>query len=436
MNEKNVKEIVYETAKKLSDYDYLKEIVNDEKNYIKIENMRINPFNEASLSHGIPSLCMLYGELSEQYDNDNWDMLAHEYIIKLGSYIENNSIVSLSMFSGIAGIALATVCMSKGGSRYKKFISNMNSLIKQNLKYLINDISNKEYVNMDDYDIISGISGIANYCILQIDEFEEELKLILKYIINLCENKIANGLNVPGWYIPSENQFLEIDKKNWANGCFNIGLSHGIPALLIVLSNAKKKNINVNGQDECIDKISEFLINFSIEDEDGCYWGSRVSFEEYSQNKVINKSTRDAWCYGTPGVAYSLLIAGSAKSNNIYTSYALKGMKTAIKRLKDIYSPTFCHGFSGIAYISNRFYEETGLGEFKKSAVRLSEKVLNFYDKNLPLNFTNIEGEKENPDYYDYIGLIDGVAGVLLTLVAIENGNKTPWDVAFGLGKV
>ena len=32
-----------------------------------------------------------------------------------------------------------------------------------------------------------------------------------------------------------------------------------------------------------------------------------------------------------------------------------------------------------------------------------------------------------------YIGIIDGVIGILLTILAIENDVKTPWDYAFSL---
>ena len=47
--------------------------------------------------------------------------------------------------------------------------------------------------------------------------------------------------------------------------------------------------------------------------------------------------------------------------------------------------------------------------------------------------FYNIEKDNEKTKYYDYIGIIDGVVGILLTILAIENGIKTPWDYAFSL---
>ena len=61
--------IVESISKKLTDYDFVKNIIKDNK--IIIDEVEINYFNELSLSHGIPSLCMLYGELNEIYPTIN-----------------------------------------------------------------------------------------------------------------------------------------------------------------------------------------------------------------------------------------------------------------------------------------------------------------------------------------------------------------------------
>lgn len=432
----SIKDMICNTAIKLSDYEKLKNIVNNKKNYIQIEEMEINPFNEMALSHGIPALCILYGELNEQYPNEDWDIIGHDYMKKLGQIIQDQGFSSLSMFSGISGIGLSAVCMSKGGERYNSFISDINSVMKESIPSFINTIEQKEYASMEDYDIISGICGIANYCMLFPNEMKNELILILNYIIQLCQDKEVENSMVPGWYISSENQFLEVDKKNWPKGCFNIGLAHGIPSLLIALCNAKKLNIYVEGQNECIKKISDFLIKFRIEEEEKVYWGTHISLEEYKSETITNKNTRDAWCYGTPGVAYSLLLSGKSLKNQIYIDYAIRGMEASSERLQDIYSPTFCHGLSGIAYICHRFYEITNLDKFKTLALDLSDQILEFYSENIPFNFNNIEGDKKNRDYYDYVGMIDGVVGTLLTIISIQIGKKTPWDYAFSLSEV
>ncbi|EKQ50560.1 MULTISPECIES: lanthionine synthetase C family protein [unclassified Clostridium] len=438
MRNRSVRNIVWDIGEKLSDYEKVKEIVNNEKNYINFEGNFLNPFNELSLSHGIPALCVLYGELNEQYPEQGWDVIGHEYMKRMGEYIEEKGITSLSMFSGVSGIGLSAVCLSNNRSRYGNFISSMNSFIEENIPGFIEILRNKESLNMSDYDVIEGVCGIANYCMLfpNNEEMKQALRLIVGYIIELCKDKTINGLVLPGWYISAENQFSKVDQKLWPEGCFNIGLSHGVPGMLLVLCNSTKCGIHLEDQDDSINKLVDFLIKFHISNDKENYWGSHISLEEYREGKVNSTNSRDAWCYGTPGAAYSVLIAGKYLNNMEYIDEAVNAMKGAINRLRDIYSPTFCHGFSGIAYISNRFYEVTKQQDFKKAAIDLTDKILELYDEKAPFGFYNMEKSEEGMDYLDYIGIIDGVTGIILTLLAIENGKKTPWDCAFSLQEV
>ena len=431
---KSVEEVAYNTAIKLLDYNKILSSSKEDKNYMEIEGKKINRFNELYLSEGIPSLCILYAELNEQYPGEEWDIKGHEYIQKIGRLLEEEPCSTLSMFSGISGIGLATVCLSKNGTRYKQLTNTINQLIKKDLEELLNYLKSKLSIDIYDYDAISGISGILNYCMLFKDEMKKEINLMLEYIVDLCKDRNIMGTKLPGWYIKSENQFSEKERQVWKDGCFNLGLSHGIPSLLVNLCNAEKLNIKVSGQQEMIEKVSKFLFDYRIDEKGDYGWNYTVSLDEY-KNKIRNSECcRDAWCYGTPGVAYSLFLAGETLNNKEYMNYAIEAIKIAGKRLKGAYSPTFCHGYSGIAYISNKFYELTNINEFKVTALELSNKILSLYDEKNIFNFVDIEKTQGKIKYRDSIGILEGVTGIILTLLAIEKGGKTPWDVAFSLG--
>ena len=431
---KRIKEIAYNTAIKLLDYNKILDYSKEDDNSIEVDGQKVHSFNELYLSSGIPSLCILYGELNEQYPEEGWDIKGHACINKIGPLLEEQSNLLLSMFSGVSGIGLAAVCLSKNGTRYRKFIRTINDIIKKNLESLLHFLKDKPSVDMHDYDAISGISGILNYCMLFKEEMEKEINLMLEYIVILCEDKEIMGRKLPGWYINSENQFSEKERQTWKNGYFNIGISHGIPSLLINLCNAEKLGVKVKGQRQSIEKVSKFLFNHRMDENDGYGWDYVVSLDEYINNLRNSECCRDAWCYGTPGVAYSLLVAGERLNNEEYINYAIKSMKIAGRRLKHVYSPTFCHGYSGIAYISNKFYELTNMKEFKIIALDLCNKILSFYDEKNIFNFVDIQAEKAKIKYNNSIGIIEGVVGVILTLLAIEEGRKTPWDSAFSLG--
>ncbi|WBL49589.1 lanthionine synthetase C family protein [Clostridium estertheticum] len=435
---KNIDNLVKNIAQKLKDFDYVEKVINKKSNYRNINGLKINPYDEMALSSGLPSLCMLYGEMNEQYPKEDWDIIDHQYIKILGETITKNGIEELSMFSGAAGIGLSIVCSSKQRERYTSFISNINEFIKSNIKEFMDKIKANTYCNITNYDVISGVSGIASYCMLfpQDEGMTDILKEIVTYIIDICRDKNIENISVPGWYIPSENLFTKNDKQQWPKGCFNIGLAHGIPGILIILCNALKLGICLDGQSDCIRKIGDFLIRFRRQDNNGCYWGCIVSLDEYIDNTIDDPYFRDAWCYGTPGVAYSLLLAGKVLNNQSYITIAIEGMQSSIKRLKEICSPTFCHGLSGEMYIAYRFYELTNLAEFKDAYIELSNKLISFYDDEAPFGFYDIEIANGKCENYNYIGLIDGTVGILLTLMAIQNGKKTPWDCAFLLSDI
>ena len=101
-----------------------------------------------------------------------------------------------------------------------------------------------------------------------------------------------------------------------------------------------------------------------------------------------------------------------------------------INNVKGIYSPTFCHGYIGVAYIYWRFYEMTGIIEFEKYANQLSDKIWEFYSENNPFGFKDIEYIGSTHQ----IGLLSGVVGILLPLLAIYGYKETKWDNAFMLG--
>ena len=138
-----------------------------------------------------------------------------------------------------------------------------------------------------------------------------------------------------------------------------------------------------------------------------------------------------AWCYGTPGVAYSLLIASRVLNDNEMRHLAIQSMKLSLKRLREVVSPTFCHGLAGICGLTRKFYEYTDDMYFQEMYMRMFEELLNVYDENHPLGFKDREVEKGKLVDKDEIGLLNGTSGVLLTLLSCYKPVKTQWDSIF-----
>lgn len=207
-------ELVKEIARQVSDYDKVLEIVNKKDNFLSIGEVPLIPWKPTALSHGIPGICMLYGELHAHFPGEGWDDLGHKYLSILVNEIKEKGLHTPSMFSGAAGIGLAAVCLSQHFTYYKGFISRINEYLAEVVPQLLTEFSQRE-VYMSDYDVIEGVSGIASYLLLfQEDKAMRDLLIdILKYLVRLTEDITVNGEKVPGWHIPSEHQFTDIEKS-------------------------------------------------------------------------------------------------------------------------------------------------------------------------------------------------------------------------------
>ena len=92
--------------------------------------------------------------------------------------------------------------------------------------------------------------------------------------------------------------------------------------------------------------------------------------------------SRAAWCYGSPGIARSLWLAGEALDRDAYRYLAVSAMRDVFRRpvaSRRIDAPTFCHGVAGLLAIALRFANDTGLPEFVDESCTLVEQLLGSY---------------------------------------------------------
>lgn len=427
--------IIKHIALNYADYDQILSIVNSDAHFQVIGGTSYNPWNTTCLSHGIPGICMLHAELDAHFPEEGWDKVGHQYLSILVSEISSKGIQSPSMFSGGAGIGLATACLSKGFTQYSKLLHSINEYMHEAVTAKIDEAKNRQN-HMGDYDVIEGISGIANYLLLYKHEKKMRELLInsLKYLVNISEDIDYQGRKVPGWLIPSECHFTKEESEYYSNGSFNLGLSHGISGIVAVLSIALMEEVEVSGQRAAIKKMVDFLLQFANKEDNFLFWKGAISFEEYLTGGPYDRVDfrRDAWCYGNPGICLSMLYAGVALKIPEYSNVAIKNMLKSAENIPGIFSPTICHGLTGISQILLTANKLADGQYFDKEISILNKQILAFYDDAYPLGFHNYEAFGESDAVpLNFIGLLDGAAGVCLTLLSCELGTKTEWKRAF-----
>lgn len=411
--------IILSISEKLSDEKYVNDVLKTNK----------NKYKNTSLAVSYPALCILFSELQYHFPKYKFDICAYRYLKAINEDLENKGINDVSLFEGLCGVGFAAYCMSHKGKRYQSFINDLNFHIVNNVKRLLLEYK-KTPLNELQYDLMYGLTGIGNYLMnfASDDVIRNTLCSILQFLTDLCKNDFQR---IPLFSIYSSQSPLYTYFKNLSAKPIkyvNLGVSHGIPGILLLLVKSYMENIYIENQFEAIKFLSNFIYENCIRDGEEYYWEAQKILGE--SNKKKNRA-RDAWCYGTPGVAYSLLKASKLLKNNKMKELSICSMKVALTHLQETVSPTFCHGFSGLCCLARKFYDETGDAYFLKAYSLLFEHILSLYNDNYPFGFINQEVQRGLFVQENEIGLLNGVSGVLLTLLSCYKTVYTPWESIF-----
>jgi lantibiotic modifying enzyme len=362
---------------------------------------------------------LFFGHLAKCIRDQKFDVYAHELLVAQLQQPNFLSNTSLSLSSGLSGLALAIENLSCNGLRYQSLLHSMDAaIVKGSLGLLATVNARTDHCALYEYDAVSGLSGIGGYLLTRPDggHNRSHLEKILGCLISLSQLK--NG--VPHFKTPHKllDKWFAADNR-FPQGMLNLGLSHGIAGPLMTLSLAKLQGFSTEGIDEAIKTLSEILIRTAQSDEWGLNWPAAVPLdqdESLALNGVL--PSRTAWCYGSPGVATALLTAGNALDDIRYKAFAITAMKDVISRPiinRLIDAPSFCHGVAGLLQIMLRFYNSTGDVQFAAEAIRLFDQIVEHYNPEHLLGFQN---HHEDNGGFDDPRLFEGAAGIALVLTS------------------
>lgn len=415
----DVDKMILGVAKKLSDEKYVHDI-------LKTNNSKYKSF---SLAISYPALCILFSELQYHFPEYEFDICAHKYLETINTDLGNSGTNDISLFEGLCGVGFSAYCMSHKGERYQSFINNLNCHIVNNVKTRLLEYKNSP-LNELQYDVMYGLTGMGNYLMnFAADKMiRNSLCQILQFLTDLCENDFQG---IPRFAIhSSQSPLFRYSREPSAESIkyVNLGISHGIPGILLLLVRSYREGIYVKNQFKAIEFLANYIYISCVRDRKEYFWEAQKILGE--NNKKKNRA-RDAWCYGTPGVAYSLLKASQLLKNDKMKELAICSMKVSLQHLQETVSSTFCHGFSGLCCLARKFHEETEESYFLKAYTSLFEHILSLYNAEYPFGFTNKEMEQGSLIERNEIGLLNGVSGVLLTLLSCYKAVYTPWESIF-----
>ena len=215
------------------------------------------------------------------------------------------------------------------------------------------------------YDLMTGASGAVIALATAPRVQAAEINSATRYLIELCRDPDLGGLR---------HEQGEPEPLAWNAGRRNHGLAHGVPGVLAALVAASPLVADQHQGDHLmiVRRLADYLIGEAFTDDRSVitWWpGSENSSGGAPADQAIR---RQAWCYGTPGVAWPLFAAGRLLGDVDVAEFAADAMSSLCRAWDDDYylrdgtrtaQLTICHGAPGTMAVARLFATHAGLPE-------------------------------------------------------------------------
>jgi lantibiotic biosynthesis protein len=387
-----------------------------------------------SIAQGNAGLCILWAYLDECFPDEGWDAVGRAHLELAVRGAESATPSGAGLFSGLGGLAFAGIHLSRGGTRYRRLLASLDDAITTDVILMAKRMRRASGISTGDFDVISGLSGIGGCLLCRYRE--ASVQVALSNITDALVWLITCDQSPPAWYTPAGLMYDEAARRAYPNGNLNCGLAHGLPGMLAYLALVRKLELPLAPRerlDEAIVCAADWLLRNRADDQWGINWPTAVALtaEGAEGNAAQSGPSRSAWCYGAPGVARSLWLAGEAVGRADYRDLAVAAMEAVYRRplpARMIDSPSFCHGTAGLLAITLRFARDTAAPVFVAESQNLTRQLLDQFQPDSLLGFRNIEYRNNQTDQP---GLLDGAAGVAIVLVSAATGLDPAWDRLF-----
>lgn len=400
-------------------------------------------WNDLALADGYPSILLFFAELQRLgMVDENHENIAHQYVLKIKEALEKKGCEHFSLFGGISGICFALQQASCNGKRYQRMLDGLHNYLFQNIERVYlepfrHNLNHHKPIFAFFYDPIQGICGIGRYLLemLSFPHFFEVTQEIVQLLVRFTHPITIDGKSIPGWYSSPEDPLNSNHGSNHPRGNFNLGLAHGVTGALAFLAIALLRGVEVKGQREAIQNIASWLCEKSFLEQNTIQWPSLITWEEEVEKMPPMKlPCKDAWCYGSPGIARSLFLAGNALQNEQLKSFAAKAFRDVFFRPQSDWGlpgPMLCHGIAGLLLISRSMAKEKECQDLIPKVKELEKTLLSFYTPDALYGFQDVEPCKNGMTaQINKVGLLSGATGVFLTLLTADN-SQSKWHLPF-----
>lgn len=292
----------------------------------------------------------------------------------------------------------------------------VNQLVQVRLEAADARIDAHERPSQYEFDLTRGLAGLGAY-FLNRDPDGDLVRRVLAYLVRLTEPVRATdeaGAGAPGWW--TYDSSAHDRDPAFAAGEANFGMAHGISGPLALLATAMRRGVVVEGQAAAIDRIGRWLEDWRQPAPAGPWWPERISVNELRDGHPRQEGPlRPSWCYGTPGLARAQQLAALALGDQVRQHNAEQALAHCLAdpaQLDRISDPALCHGLAGLLATTWHAAADAATPDLAAHLPPLLDRLL-AHVRDTPLGALP--------------GLIEGSAGIALTLHTMATGTSGGW---------
>jgi hypothetical protein len=323
-----------------------------------------------------------------------------------------------ALYAGAPAIAFALHAAAGQTSRYAEARAALDRTVAAIAHRRIDAaharIERDELARFAEYDVISGLTGIGAHLLAHTPD-NDALGRVLTYLVRLTTSLDLDGEELPGWWCDHDPSLG--NAPEFAGGHANLGMAHGAAGPLALLALATRAGIRVDGQSEAIHALCAFFDRWRQDAPAGPFWPQWVTRAELRAGRRTQPSPgRPTWCYGTPGIARALQLAGLATGDTARqhaAEQALTACLTDPAQLGRLTDAGLCHGWAGLYQTTTRAAADTESDTLPGQLPALASSLLQAA--------RDISGRGD--------GLLEGDAGIALVLQGVAAGvSVSGWD--------
>ena len=371
----------------------------------------------AGVAQSHPGLAIAFAQLDACFPGEGWDDAAQAQIALSVEALRGGSGVPTGLFAGLAGTAFAADFVS--AERYAKLLATLDGLIARRLEALLARVDSRQGgCAEEEIDVVSGLAGLGAYALTRGDVAR------LQPVVDRLARLLSAERSLPPG-TPRRSCSTTTRARPTRPAGSTAGLSR-VPGPLALLALAK--GAGAGGLEDAIRRSADWLVANTVEDEWGVNW---PYFVPVGGTVADDRPARAAWCYGAPGVARALWLAGEALDDPRLRELAVAALEAVFRRPREelgLDGVTFCHGVAGVLQITLRMIEDSVSEPLREAASALAAELIERFE---PDSLFGYRGLDPDDVAEDQPGLLEGAAGVALVLLAAATPEQPRWDRVF-----